>query len=112
MAAGPPGFTAFTFCSLGSTARTAFPAAEILGGQGAGQVFLYVSVWFALMLFVRIIYFRSLYFLRCLTEFTFYVTRDGACGLLLCHWSCSSRDVSKIGGFNGEWDGGVSHSPS
>ncbi|KAL8281295.1 hypothetical protein RQP46_006329 [Phenoliferia psychrophenolica] len=43
-------YTAFAFISLGSQARTAFPAANILGGAEAGRVFFYVSVWFGLLL--------------------------------------------------------------
>ncbi|KAK4701932.1 hypothetical protein P7C70_g4294, partial [Phenoliferia sp. Uapishka_3] len=52
MAVGPMGFTAFAFINLGFTAQTAFPAANIMGGAEAGRVFFYVSVWFALTLWV------------------------------------------------------------
>lgn len=54
MAVGPPGFTAFAFLNLGQAAVEAFPSNNtILGGAEAGRVFLYVSVWWAFMLYVR-----------------------------------------------------------
>lgn len=46
-------YTAFAFINLGGLARTAFPAANILGGDEAGRVFLYASVFFGLTLWVR-----------------------------------------------------------
>lgn len=51
---GPPGFTAFAFLNLGKTAVDAFPASNILGGAEAGRIFLAVSVWFSVMLYVRL----------------------------------------------------------
>ncbi|WWD20932.1 hypothetical protein CI109_105410 [Kwoniella shandongensis] len=49
IAVGPPGFTAFAFLHLADTAKTAFPASGILS-EGAGEMFVVINVWFALML--------------------------------------------------------------
>ncbi|KAK8843926.1 hypothetical protein IAR55_006718 [Kwoniella newhampshirensis] len=49
IAVGPPGFTAFAFLRLADTSRTAFPASGILSGS-AGDMFVAINVWFALIL--------------------------------------------------------------